>query len=201
MHAEGEVTGVILAGGRATRLDGLDKGLISLQGRPLLEYVIQQLAPQVDALIINANRNLTRYAAYGYPVVSDRIPGYAGPLAGILTALQSIETRYLLCVPCDGPWLPPDLRVRLQAALQSAAAEICCVHDGKRLHPVFALLEQGLDNPLAAYLAQGGRVVQHWYASRRLVPVDFSDCAELFVNINTQEDLQRVTEHLAHPHN
>lgn len=193
MHSETPVTGAILAGGRADRMGGRDKGLIPLNGRPLIEYVIEALAPQVGSIVINANRNIDRYRSYGYPVIQDQLADYPGPLAGMLAALEQIQTGYLLCVPCDGPWLPAELAERLLAAMLDSAAEISCVHDGKRLHPVYALLATSLRQPLAKYIDQGGRGVQRWFKSRNLVQVDFSDCPELFLNINTADELQRVT--------
>lgn len=186
------ITGVILAGGRASRMGGKDKGLIELNSRPLIEYVIEAISPQVQSIIINANRNLAQYRSYGYPVINDRIPDYAGPLAGMLAALEKTESELLLCVPCDGPWLPGDLIERLYTALQEQDAEVSCAHDGERLHPVIALLRQSLRRPLAEYIDQGGRAVHRWLKSRRLAQVDFSDHPELFVNINTADELQRV---------
>jgi molybdenum cofactor guanylyltransferase len=190
------VSGVILAGGRASRMGGQDKGLLELQARPLIAHVIQVIAPQVDRLLINANRNLAQYRRFGYPVLSDRIPGHAGPLAGMLAALQQSDSPYLLSVPCDSPRLPPDLRARLLSAMLEAHAEIACVHDGERLHPVFALLRRDLEMALAAALQQGERGVQRWFRSRKLVEVDFSDCAQCFVNINTAEELQQAAARL-----
>lgn len=186
------VTGTILAGGQANRMHGQDKGLLPLDGRPLIEYVIAALTPQVDRILISANRNIDRYRAYGHPVVSDRNPGYTGPLAGMLAALQASESGLLLCVPCDGPWLPQDLFVRLYASMRQNTAEISCVYDGKRLHPVYALLQKSLQQPLADYIDDGGRAVHRWFNSRRLALVDFSDCPELFVNINTSEELHQA---------
>jgi len=192
MQAGARITGVILAGGRASRMGGQDKGLIELQGRPLIAHVIQAVAPQVERLLINANRNLARYRSFGYAVVSDRIPDHPGPLAGMLAALQQSDTDCLLTVPCDGPRLPGDLCRRLHTVLREADAEIACVHDGERLHPVYALLRRDLQPVLAAYLEGGGRAVQRWFKERDLVEVDFSDCADRFANINTPEDLSRL---------
>ncbi|MDJ0806951.1 MAG: molybdenum cofactor guanylyltransferase MobA [Gammaproteobacteria bacterium] len=191
------ITGVILAGGQASRMGGEDKGLVHLNHRPLIEHVIAVLEPQVDRLLINSNRNLARYRGFGYPVISDRLPDYAGPLAGILAALEYPDTEFLLCVPCDGPWLPADLIERLLSVMLEKDAEISCVHDGERLHPVFALLRGDLREPLAEYLDMGGRAVYRWFQHRRLAQVDFSDCAELFTNINTTEELQRIESMLS----
>ena len=193
------VSAVILAGGRASRMQGEDKGLLELDGTPLVEYVIRALRPQVGEILINANRNRELYRGFGLPVISDSVPDFAGPLAGMLAALQQLPADYLLCVPCDSPWLPADLGERLLSGLLAAQAEISCVHDGERLHPVFALLRRELREPLAAYLAEGGRAVHRWFTSRRLARVDFSDCPGCFANINTPEDLSGATAGPARP--
>lgn len=199
MQTNRSISGVILAGGRATRMGGRDKGLLLLNSRPLIEYVIAAIAPQVESIVINANRNLAQYQRYGYPVIRDRIPDYAGPLAGILAALERTESELLLCVPCDGPWLPGDLIERLYTALREQDAEVSCAHDGERLHPVIALLRQSLRQPLAEYIDQGGRAVHRWLKGHRLAQVDFSDYPELFVNINTSEELRRVEAKISTP--
>jgi molybdopterin-guanine dinucleotide biosynthesis protein A len=190
------VTGVVLAGGRASRMQGMDKGLVKLDGVALIEYVIEAVKPQVDRLLINANRNVEQYGAYGYPVIRDSVADYQGPLAGILTALEKIDTDLLLCVPCDSPWLPADLQQRLQISMCEHDAEISCVTDGKRLHPVFALLKRSLRKDLANYIHGGGRAVHRWFESRRLSLVDFSQMPELFVNLNTQDDVLRIETHM-----
>ncbi len=192
-----KTTGVILAGGQASRMDGRDKGLIRLNGRSLIEHVIAAIRPQVDSIIISANRNIEQYQRYGYPVISDPVADYPGPLAGMLAALQATESEFLLCVPCDGPWLPANLHKRLQNAMLEKDAEISCVHDGNRLHPVYALLKRSLRQPLAEYISTGGRAVHRWFKSRKLAWADFSDVPELFVNINTAEELQRVEDQLS----
>lgn len=198
MLSEQSTTAVILAGGQASRMAGRDKGLLILDGRPLIEHVIDALRPQTDSIMINANRNIERYQAYGYPVISDRIPDFAGPLAGMLAALQQTDSEFLLCVPCDGPWLPGDLLQRLHHAMLEKDAEISCAHDGDRLHPVFALLKRSLRQPLADYIDAGGRAVHRWFNSRKLAQVDFSDVPALFVNINTAEELQRIEAEISH---
>lgn len=189
MTAFGEpLTGAVLAGGRGRRMDGRDKGLIPLAGRPAVEYVLERVAPQVDRILINANRNRDAYAAYGHPVHPDRSGDYAGPLAGMATALAAAETDRILTVPCDTPWLPPDLADRLLQVRAAAGAEIATVHDGRTSHPVIALLDRGLLESLEAYLAEGERKIDRWYARHRLALADFSDCPEAFTNINSPAD-------------
>lgn len=183
-----EMTGVILAGGRATRMGGIDKGLVMLRGAPMVEYILKILRPQVGALLINANRNPEQYARYGHPVVGDMIGDYFGPLAGMASALKAAGTTYLLTVPCDSPLLPADLAQRLAAVLVRERAEISVAHDGERPQPVFALLRRDLLPSLLAYLQAGERKIDLWYAKHRLVYADFSDAPETFVNVNTPDE-------------
>jgi molybdenum cofactor guanylyltransferase len=190
------LSAVILAGGRATRMGGQDKGLLVLAGKPMIQHAIEALQPQAGAILINANRHHERYACLGYPVVSDSLEGYCGPLAGILSAMQTAKTRYLLTAPCDSPFPPSDLAQRLYAAMLAQRAEISVAHDGERLEPVFALLDRNLAPSLLAYLQEGGRKIETWYRRHRLVIVDFSDKAEAFANINTPEELENAAARL-----
>jgi len=178
------VTAVILAGGRATRMGGTDKGLVELCGRPMIEHVLTALEPQVEHMFINANRNLERYAAFGCPVVTDADGEFLGPLAGLSAGLGSATTDLVLTVPCDCPLLVSDLARRLHTGLQQQDAEIAVPFDGERLQPVFALVQRKLADSLAAYLAGGDRKIDLWFARHRLARVDFSDCPENFINVN-----------------
>lgn len=184
-----QITGVILAGGRARRLGGQDKGLIPFGGRPLVAWIIEALRPQVGGILINANRNTKAYAALGYPVVTDLLAGFQGPLAGIATAMAVAETPWILTLPCDGPYPPADLAHRLAAALTQADAEIAVARDAERIQPVHALLPVALAPSLRRYLAAGERRLATWQARHRLALVDFSDCALGFTNLNNPEDL------------
>ncbi|CAD7856776.1 MAG: Molybdenum cofactor guanylyltransferase (EC 2.7.7.77) [Olavius algarvensis Gamma 1 endosymbiont] len=188
-----DITGVILAGGRSQRMGGEDKGLAPVDGRPMIHHIIRTLRPQVGPLLINANRNLDHYRRFGYPVVPDIMGDFYGPLVGMASALQAAETRYLLTVPCDSPLLPDNLAETLHAALHAQQAEIAVAHDGVRMQPVFALLRRDLLANLLAYLEVGGRKIDTWYAQHRLVIADFSDCADTFFNVNTQQE-RRVLE-------
>jgi molybdenum cofactor guanylyltransferase len=190
-----EICGVILAGGRASRMGGEDKGLLEFAGRPLIEYVLERLQPQVDNILINANRNTQRYAAYA-PVAVDTIDGFAGPLAGMLAAMESVDSRYIMTVPCDGPYLPADLVARMSSAMDKHGATIAVAHDGKRLQPVYALIDTALHDSLRAYLEDGERKIDLWYAQHHPVEVDFSDRAELFININRPEELSSEEQRL-----
>lgn len=183
------VTGVILAGGQARRMGGRDKGLVTFRGRPLVDWVVAGLRPQVAALVINANRNEQAYAALGYPVIADRIEGFQGPLAGFASAMAAASTPWIVTVPCDGPFLAADLVDRLCAALMHADAEIAVATDGKRMQPVYALLPVALGPSLQAFLAAGERKIDLWYAQHRVALADLSDRPESFANINSEEDV------------
>ena len=186
-HSTPRITGVILAGGRGSRMGGQDKGLLELHGRPLVEYLLEALQPQVDAILINANRNQARYQQYHYPVISDDLSDYQGPLAGFAAAMQAASTDYILTIPCDAPELAADTAARLLAALQGEQAEIAVAHDGERLQPVHALLPVSLLPSLQAFLANGDRKIDLWYAQHRMASVDFSDYRRMFRNINTPQ--------------
>lgn len=188
------LTGVILAGGRARRMGGRDKGLLELGGEPLARRAARLLAPQVGTLIVNANRNRDRYAELlvDFPdarVIGDDLDGFLGPLAGMLAALEAANTDYVLTVPCDSPLLRADYAERMHAALMAADAELAVARDGERLQPVFALLHRSLAADLRAALADGERKIDRWYARQRMTTADFSDAPELFRNVNTPEEL------------
>lgn len=183
-----EITAVILAGGRARRMGGKDKGLIQLDGRPMVAHVMAALRPQVGELMINANRNLDRYAEFGYRVITDAVGDFSGPLAGVASALQSSRTRYILTVPCDSPLMPDDLVARLYSTLRSRDAEIAVAHDGERMQPVFSLLPRNLADSLLGFLAEGERRIDRWFTYHKTVTADFSDKADTFLNVNTDEE-------------
>lgn len=191
------ITAIILAGGRATRMGGTDKGLVELAGRPMIAHVLEVLAPQVEAVLINANRNLERYAAFGWPVVPDVDTGFLGPLAGLAAGLRAADTPLVLTAPCDSPLLAGDLAGRLYSALETEDAEIAVPFDGERLQPVFALLRRELGDSLAAYLGGGDRKIDRWFAQHRLARVDFSDRPETFVNVNDPEERAALEARLA----
>jgi molybdopterin-guanine dinucleotide biosynthesis protein A len=185
------VTGVVLAGGLGRRMGGVDKGLQVLRGRPLVAWVIERLVPQVGGLLINANQNGERYAAFGYPVVPDAIPDFAGPLAGLHAALSAVQTPFVVTAPCDSPFLPVDLVFRLFSALTAADAEIAVARTGDQPHPVFCLCRREVLPHLTAYLLAGERKFERWYSTLRKVEVAFDDQAAAFENINTLAELAR----------
>ena len=187
MHGIG---GIVLAGGLGRRMGGVDKGLQPLHGRPMVEHVLARLAPQVDEIVINANQNLERYAALGHRVVSDRVGGFAGPLAGLHAGLATLSQPLAVTVPCDSPFLPADLVTRLRDQL--GANDLAVAKTGEQPHPVFALVRRSVAGNLEAFLAGGGRKIDAWYASLRVVEVAFDDEADAFRNINTLEELGRA---------
>jgi len=171
-------------------MDGHDKGLVEFRGRPLIEHVIDAILPQVKGLIINANRNLADYERYGYPVVSDVLPDYQGPLAGMLTGVQHVSTDFVLFVPCDTPALPANLVQRLTAAMAEINTDICIPNDGERNHAVIALVKRSQQGSLQDYLESGGRKVEDWVLAQPYSSVDFSDCPGCFRNLNRPGDLE-----------
>lgn len=186
-----DVTGLILAGGLGRRMGGRDKGLQPFRGKPMAAWAIERLAPQVDVLLINANQNLAAYAAFGYPVVPDRIAGFAGPLAGLHTGLLACETPLLVTAPCDSPFLPEDLVARLRAALEAAGADLAVARTGTQPHPVFSLVRREVLDGLTAFLEAGGRKVDAWYAALKVAEVPFAD-EIAFANINTLDELNQL---------
>src|SRR5664279_1541864 len=197
------ITGVILAGGQGRRMGGVDKGLQSLNGRPLVQWVLARLAPQVDTVVISANQNLERYGEFGCPVLPDRIGGFTGPrrgipgmqstgpLAGLHAVLSQATSPLLVTVPCDSPFLPADLVTRLHAALEAQGAELAVARTGDKAQRAFCLMRRGILPKLDAFLASGDRMVGLWHASLKLAEVAFDDEADAFDNINTPEELAR----------
>lgn len=190
------ITGVILAGGRARRMGGEDKGLLMLNDKPMIEYIITAIEPQTGKLLINANRNHERYAEYQHEIVADRRRGYCGPLAGIASALKIIDTDYLLTVPCDSPFVAKDLVRRLGAALEDAAADISVAHNGVRIQPVFCLLKKKLQQSLNDCLASGERKIDRWFDRHNCVIADLSDIPATLDNVNTPEDIEHAAARL-----
>lgn len=199
-----EITGLILAGGRGTRMGGVDKGLQNFNGIPMALHTLMRLQMQVGQVMINANRNLAAYEAFGMPVWPDVLDDYAGPLAGFLTGLERCETAYLLTVPCDTPRLPLDLAQRLAQAMARDQAEIAMAAAPEsnaqgqttvRPQPVFCLLRIDLLESLVSFTHKGGRKIDAWTAQHRtaVVPFDLpSDDPLAFFNANTLAELQQL---------
>ncbi|MEN8710807.1 MAG: molybdenum cofactor guanylyltransferase MobA [Arenicellales bacterium] len=185
------ITAVVLAGGRGRRLGGQDKGLMDLDGKPLIEHILELVTPQVSAVIINANRNQQVYADLGHPVISDNMADYQGPLAGFAVALAACNTDYIMTLPCDGPYVPVDLVSRLSAAMKDNDAELAVAYDGQRMQPVYALIPRSLLGSLQEFLDAGDRKIDLWYARHNTALADFSDVIDTFFNINTEDDLSK----------
>jgi molybdenum cofactor guanylyltransferase len=190
-----QITGVVLAGGRGSRMGGVDKGLQNHLGMPLAMHALLRLQPQVGAMMINANRNLAAYESMGVPVWPDASADYPGPLAGMLVGLERCETTYLATVPCDTPNFPLDLVDRLAGALQAEQAEIAMAatrENGQLMtQPVFCLLNTALLESLLKFLHGGERKIDRWTALHRCAIVEFDD-ATAFLNANTVDELQRL---------
>jgi molybdopterin-guanine dinucleotide biosynthesis protein A len=184
-----EVTGLVLAGGQGSRMGGVDKGLAPFRGRPMVAHAIERLAPQVDEILVNANRNPEAYARFGHRVIADEIPGFAGPLAGFERGLAHARGRLVATVPCDSPFLPADLVARLRAALEGAGAQLAVARTGDQPHPVFCLMRREVHGSLVGFLASGQRKIDKWTASLSVVEVAFDDEADAFANINTRDEL------------
>jgi molybdopterin-guanine dinucleotide biosynthesis protein A len=190
-----DITGVVLAGGRGSRMGGVDKGLQNHLGLPLALHAVMRLQLQVGHTMINANRNLSAYESMGVPVWPDPIAEFPGPLAGLLAALEHCETPYLVTVPCDTPNFPADLVARLAQALTESESEIAmaATREGEtiQVQPVFCLLKTSLIESLVAFLQSGQRKIDKWTAQHRCVEVVFDDAAAFF-NANTPDELRQL---------
>jgi molybdopterin-guanine dinucleotide biosynthesis protein A len=189
MLATPGITGVILAGGQGRRMGSVDKGLRELRGKAMVEWVIERFAPQVDTVLINANQNLETYAKFGYRVIPDQIGGFAGPLAGLQRGLSEAATPLVATSPCDTPFLPADLVKRLHVALDASASQLAVARTGDQPHPVFCVCRRDVLPHLTAFLEQGGRKIDAWYATLDVVEVIFDDQPDAFSNINTPAEL------------
>ena len=187
------ITAVILAGGRARRMQGRDKGLIELSGKPLIQYVIDTIKPQVNEIVISANRNIERYKHFGYQVLSDVQQDFPGPLAGIAAAFQQCKTEHLLVVPCDTPFLPTHLASTLLAQLKQNNVDACIVNDGNRLQPLVALLSSSLKPQLNESIQAGHLKVERWMLEQTHCIACFSTQNE-FININNEDELFRAEQ-------
>lgn len=184
-----EVTGVVLAGGQGSRMGGVDKGLQVFRGKPMVAHAIERLKPQVDELLVNANRNPDAYARFGAPVIADEIEGFAGPLAGFERGLAHARGSLVVTAPCDSPFLPHDLVRRLREALERDAAQLAVAKTGDQAHPVFSLMRRDVHASLREFLASGQRKIDRWYGALKVVEVPFDDEADAFLNINTRDEL------------
>ena len=183
------ISGVVLAGGLGSRLGGEDKGLVEVGQQPMIKLVLERFAPQVHSIVINANRNLARYAEFGHPVITDENNDFEGPLAGIAAALGACSDPYLATVPCDTPFLPRDFVSVLFDAITGSDAQIAVAVGGDRPQPAFTVISVSLKPALTKFLADGGRKISTWYRQQPYVEVDFGPNAAPFANVNTADDL------------
>jgi molybdenum cofactor guanylyltransferase len=198
LPAAGEVSGVVLAGGRGRRMGGADKGLQQLAGQPLVAHVLARLRPQVGALFISANRHHTDYAVFGHPLLADADATFDGPLAGLCAARQACTTPWLASVPCDTPALPLDLVARLYAAAvgEGRAGAVACTPDGsggEQVQPTFMLVHAALGEPLRLALGSGHLSAQRFAAEQQLARVHFDD-PSAFANLNTAAELAALEQ-------
>lgn len=184
------VTGIVLAGGLGRRMGGVDKGLQPFRGKPMVQWAIERLAPQVAELVINANQNRAEYERFGHRVVADELSGFAGPLAGLHAGMKAASQEIVVTVPCDSPFLPADLVARLHQSL--GLGELAVAKTGAQPHPVFSLVRRSVLPHLEAFLTAGGRKIDAWYATLQVVEVAFDDEEDAFRNINTLEELRQA---------
>ena len=190
MIKQGELTGLILAGGQGRRMGGRDKGLETFAGRALVLHVRERMEGQVAEVLINANRHLDAYRPLADRVIVDAEEGFQGPLMGIYSGLRAATTPWLVVVPCDSPALPHDLVARLTDSI--GEADIAVAFDGERLHPVVALIRTALADDLGEALSAGERKIDRWYARHAWCRMDVSDCPEAFANLNTEDEKRRL---------
>jgi len=187
-----KITGVILAGGLARRMNHQDKGLVLYNGTPLIRYAIAAMSPIVTELLINANRNHADYRRFGLPVIADQTRSFDGPLAGILTAILYSTAEILLVMPCDSPLIKSAHLQKILKTLLETESEIAVAFDGERLHPVFLALKTNVKDSLETYLNSGGRKLEHWIKQDHFVQADFSDTPDIFLNLNTMSELSAL---------
>ncbi|OYV19279.1 MAG: molybdopterin-guanine dinucleotide biosynthesis protein A [Methylococcaceae bacterium NSP1-1] len=192
MNNQKTVTGVILAGGLARRMNNQDKGLINYKGRPMVSYAIAALTAVADQSLINANRNKEQYEAFGLPVIADQTDSFDGPLAGVLTAMLYTDTDVLVVMPCDSPLIKAEHLQKLLATRAENDADVAVAFDGERLHPVFLAIKTSLKNSLQNYLTSGQRKLDRWLEQQKMVKADFSNEPEIFININTLTELSEL---------
>ncbi len=184
------ITGVILAGGQGRRMGSVDKGLRELRGKAMVAWVLERFAPQVEEMLINANQNLDVYAKFGHRVIPDEIGGFAGPLAGLQRGLSEAHHPLVATAPCDTPFLPADLVTRLHVALETQQAQLAVARTGDQPHPVFCICRRDVLPHLTKFLNEGGRKIDTWYSTLKVVEVAFDDQPGAFSNINTPDELR-----------
>ncbi len=191
-----EIALLILAGGKGSRMGGRDKGLMNIAGKPAIEHLLERFAPHPGPIMISANRNLERYTGYGYPVLEDSTNDFPGPLAGILSGLVAAPGQYLLTLPVDAPLIQIDYPARMATALAESGCKAGVASLDQRIEPVFCLLDKTLAPTLQDYLARNQRSVNGWLTQVGAVPVDFSDSPQQFINLNIEQDQEKLQAYL-----
>lgn len=187
------ISGLILSGGRSSRMGHHDKGWLLLNGKAMIQHVKDRLMPQVDELIISANQHREQYQNLHQPVLADEYNDYRGPLAGIYEGLKYIKKEsFLMVVPCDGPMLPGNLCNKMLTAVSATGANLATVFDGTYRQPTYSLIHQSLKDNLQLFLAQGGRKLGQWLSENQTQLVSFSEQPEAFINVNTEADLAQL---------
>ncbi|MCX2962097.1 molybdenum cofactor guanylyltransferase MobA [Rodentibacter caecimuris] len=184
------ISAVILAGGKARRMGGRDKGLQVLHGKPLIQYMIERLRPQITDISINANRNQAAYAKFGFPVFADELADFQGPLSGMLSGLEKTKTDFVLFTPCDSPFFPNNLLEKLKSAVENDRTLIAYACDEEREHPTFCLMSVELKRALRAYLAFGERRLLQFMRENKGIAVKFTTDEGQFMNVNSLDDLR-----------
>ncbi len=183
---------MVLAGGLARRMNNQDKGLINYHNRPMVSYAVDAMVQVASTVFINANLNISEYSQLGYQVISDQNNSFDGPLAGMLSAMINADTEILCVIPCDSPLITAEHLTRLISSLTENNADIAVAFDGERIHPVFLALKTSLQTSLSNYLQQGDRKIDLWLEKHKLIKVDFSRSADVFLNINTLPELNAL---------
>lgn len=194
MNRQTKVIGVVLAGGLARRMGGKDKGLVLYKRQALIKYALQAIEPVVDHVVINANRNLAQYKQFGYPVITDQTDQFEGPLAGILSVMMQSDAEIILAMPCDSPLFTTAHLHRLLDAMTSEQTDIAVASDGERLQPIFLAVKSKLESSLKAYLLSGQRKIDRWLEQHTMNVVDFPNNTEIFLNINTLQELSDLEQ-------
>lgn len=190
-----QISGIILAGGQARRMGGVDKGLVEFNGRTMYERISKLLAPQVKEVLVNANRNHDRYQAHGATVVADYLQGYLGPLAGLASGMMAARTTWVITVPCDGPFLNQDYVMRMASEVVEDT-RIVVARDSVRLQPTYMLVETALVDDLKSFLESGERKIDRWFVKHSYRTCDFSDSPDCFLNINSEQERQQAEERM-----
>ncbi len=192
MDGQNKVTGIVLAGGLARRMNKQDKGLIIYHNKPMAAYAVEAMSKVADTVFINANRNQQEYAQFGYKVIADQTDTFDGPLAGVLSGMLNAKTNIVCVMPCDSPLIKAEHLQRLLTTLTENKVDIAVAFDGERMHPVFLALKIALKDSLEKYLSAGHRKIDIWLQQHQLIKVDFSQNAEVFLNINTLDELEAL---------